>query len=660
MSVKRSSLNEPESSWSAERSAELYRVASWGEPYFSVCDAGHVAVHPVDDPALSIDLPAVVAELSKRGVELPVLLRFQDILRMQVRRLNEAFAEAIAESGYANEFRGVYPIKVNQLHEVVDEVLDAGRAYGLGLECGSKAELVAALANLPDDDTLLVCNGVKDQTMLSMIISAQQLERNVLPVIERYFEYDAIKALGWSKGFVPQIGVRIRLATSGSGRWAGSSGLNAKFGLSLPELMRLVEELEAGGLLDRIRLLHCHLGSQIADIAVLKQATKEICQIYAALVKRGVGLKYLDVGGGLGVNYDEGHLNSDAGINYSMQEYANAVVFTVREVCDAQKVPVPILVTESGRAITAHHSVLIVPVLAAQARDELSAGEQVANDAHESLRGLAGVLSALPDLSGTQELLEAFHDAKEREADIRSLFVLGYIGLDERALADRLFWTVCRHILDRLEVDDSGSAPREVGELETLLTDQYLCDFSVFQSMLDHWAIGQPFPIMPITRLTEYPARRAVLVDITCDSDGKVSQYISALPDNRFLPVHAVNESEHYCMGFFLMGAYEDIMGDAHNLFGRVAEAHVYADADEPEQFWIEKIIPGTAVQDMLAQVQYFPNDLQRRMSELIRAKIEAGVVRPPVGMEILDQFMACFQQSTYCGPTGGLDPDGD
>ena len=658
MGVEALSKNAPASGWSAEQSADLYRVASWGEPYFSVSAAGNVAVHPVEDPALSIDLPAVVAELSKRGVQLPVLVRFQDILRMQVKRLNEAFADAIAESGYANDFRGVYPIKVNQLHEVVDEVLDAGRDFGLGLECGSKAELVAALANLPDDDTLLVCNGVKDQTMLSLIVSAQQLGRNVLPVIERYFEHEAIKSLGWSKGFVPSIGVRVRLATSGSGRWASSSGLNSKFGLSLPELMRLVDELEAGGLLDRMQLLHCHLGSQIADIAVLKQATKEIAQIYVALAKRGIALKYLDVGGGLGVNYDEGHLNSDAGINYSMQEYANAVVFTVKEVCDAQDVPVPTLVTESGRAITAHHSVLVVPVLTAQTRDELSVGDHVTEDAHESLKGLASVLSALPELEGTEQLLEAFHDAKERQADIRSLFMLGYIGLDERALADRFFWSICRQILDRLEVGDAGNTPPEVSELETLLTDQYLCDFSVFQSMLDHWAIGQPFPIMPITRLTERPSRRGVLVDITCDSDGKVSQYISALSDNRFLPVHPLEESEHYFMGFFLMGAYEDIMGDAHNLFGRVSEAHIYADADEPQRFWIEKIIPGTAVQDMLAQVQYFPNDLQRRMSELVRAKIQAGVVRPSVGMEILDQYMACFQQSTYCGPTGGLDPD--
>jgi arginine decarboxylase len=264
----------------------------------------------------------------------------------------------------------------------------------------------------------------------------------------------------------------------------------------------------------------------------------------------------------------------------------------------------------------------------------------------------------IPELTKGRELLEAFHDAKERQEEIRTLFMLGYLTLEERSLGDQLFWSVCRHLLERLRAKSRGKLPPEVAELEALLTDQYLCDFSVFQSMLDHWAIGQPFPIMPIERLAERPARRGVLVDLTCDSDGKVSQYISAHTDNRFLPVHAIGESEPYYMGFFLMGAYEDIMGDAHNLFGRVAEAHVYADAEEPQSFWVEKIIPGTAVQDMLAQVQYFPNDLQRRMSEIIRAKIQAGVVRPSVGMEILDQYMACFQQSTYCGASGALDQD--
>jgi arginine decarboxylase len=658
MSRKAAEVATPKPDWSVERSTELYRVASWGHPYFSINEAGNVAVHPRDDAALGIDLPSVITELRRRGVKLPALVRFQDILRMQVKRLNEAFASAIAESGYANVYRGVYPIKVNQLHEVVDEVLDAGREYGLGLECGSKAELVAALANLQDDETLLVCNGVKDHAMLAMMISAQQLGRNVLPVVERYFEYVALKKLGWSKAFIPSFGVRIRLATSGSGRWASSSGYNSKFGLSLPELMRLIDELEAGGSLERLKLLHCHLGSQIADISVLKQATKEVTHIYAELVKRGVGLKYLDVGGGLGVNYDEGQVNDDAGINYSMQEYANAVVFTVREVCDIQGVPMPILVTESGRAITAHHSVLVVPVLAAHARDELPAGHSLPEDANESLKGLAAVLALVPELVKNRDLLEAYHDAKERQEEISSLFMLGYLTLAERALADQLFWAICRQVLERFRAKSSAAMPPEVAEIESLLTDQYLCDFSVFQSMLDHWAIGQPFPIMPIERLAERPSRRAILVDCTCDSDGKVSQYISSLPDNSFLPVHEVGESQPYYMGFFLMGAYEDIMGDAHNLFGRVTEAHVYADAEEPQNFWVEKIIPGTAVQDMLAQVQYFPNDLQRRMSEIIRAKIQSGIVRPSVGMEILDQYMACFQQSTYCASGGSLDQD--
>jgi arginine decarboxylase len=653
MSTQAFDLSATGKDWSVDQSRELYRVSSWGAPYFSINAAGNVTVHPLDDATLGIDLSAVIAELRKRGVQLPVLVRFQDILRAQVRRLNEAFASAIAEADYGNVFRGVYPIKVNQLHEVVEEVLDAGREYGLGLECGSKTELIAALANLQDDETLLVCNGVKDHTILSLIVSAQQLGRNVLPVLERYSEYVALKATAWNKGFIPYLGARVRLATSGSGRWAGSSGLNSKFGLSLPELMRLVDELKASDLLSRLQLLHCHLGSQIADIAVLKQATKEVTQIYAELVKRGVGLRYLDVGGGLGVNYDEGQVNSDAGINYSMQEYANAVVFTVKEVCDAQDVPVPVLVTESGRAITAQHSVLLVPVLAAQVRDELPVSTTLPEDAHDSLIGLADILRRMPELQKRRDLLEAFHDAKERQEEVRSLFMLGYLGLDDRAYADQLFWAVCRQLLERLKKLRLTPVPPEVTELEELLTDQYLCDFSVFQSMLDHWAIGQPFPIMPIERLDERPARRGILVDLTCDSDGKVSHYISAHPDNSFLPVHALDEKKPYYMGFFLMGAYEDIMGDAHNLFGRVAEAHVYADAEEAGFFWIEKIIPGTAVQDMLAQVQYFPNDLQRRMSEIVRAKIQAGVVRPSVGMEILDQYMACFHQSTYCASSG-------
>jgi arginine decarboxylase len=382
---------------------------------------------------------------------------------------------------------------------------------------------------------------------------------------------------------------------------------------------------------------------------VLKQATKEVTQIYSELVKRGIGLKYLDVGGGLGVNYDKGHLEEDAGINYSLEEYANAVVFTIKEVCDANQVPTPILVTESGRALTAHHSVLIVPVLGAHSKDDPGEALNVTEDAAEPVHALNAILTALPKTRKQSELLEAFHDAKERLEEVRTLFTLGYLRIEQRALAESIYWRVCSGLLRALKRNPDSSRP-EIVELEDALTDQYLCDFSVFQSMLDHWAIGQPFPIVPIDRLDEQPDRRAVLVDLTCDSDGKVSHYVSSR-DNRFLPLHVPQPGEPYCLGFFLMGAYEDIVGDAHNLFGRVSEAHIYADAEEPGNFWIEKIIHGTAVQDMLAQVQYFPNDLHRRMSELVRAKIQANIVRPTQGMEILDQYMACFPQTTYCNP---------
>jgi arginine decarboxylase len=632
--------------WTVQDATDLYKISSWGDPYFFVNANGHMAVRALDEAGTTIDVVDVVNELRRRGVQFPVLLRFQDVLRAQVRRVNEAFRSAIAESNYGNVYRGIYPIKVNQLHEVVDELLDAGKPYGMGLECGSKAELIACLPHI-DGDTPLVCNGVKDRTMLSLMIAGQKLGQNIVPVIEKYSEFNDLKGLAFSTGFMSQLGVRVRLATRGAGRWAESSGTNSKFGLNVAELMRMVNELEASGQQNKLVLLHCHIGSQIADIQVLKEATKEVTQIYAELVKRGLGLKYLDVGGGLGVNYDKGHLEEDAGINYSLEEYANAVVFTIKEVCDSNKVPTPTLVTESGRALTAHHSALIVPVLGAHAKDDPSQDLSVPENAAEPLHALNKILAALPKTRKQSELLEALHDVNEKLEEVRQLFTLGYLPLAERALAESLYWRICTGLLRALKRNPETSRP-EIVELEDKLTELYLCDFSVFQSMLDHWAIGQPFPIVPIDRLDEQPDKRAVLVDLTCDSDGKVTHYVSAR-DNRFLPVHPTANGAPYYLGFFLMGAYEDIIGDAHNLFGRVTEAHIYADPDEPEDFWIEKIIHGTAVQDMLAQVQYFPNDLHRRMSELVRAKIQANVVRPTQGMEILDQYMACFPQTTYC-----------
>ena len=646
MSTPQSKTKPSAAEWTLQDATELYRISSWGDPFFFVNANGHMAVRALDEAGTTMDVVDIVNELRRRGVQFPVLLRFQDVLRAQVRRVNEAFRSAIAESNYGNIYRGIYPIKVNQLHEVVDELLDAGRPYGMGLECGSKAELIACLPQI-DGDTLLVCNGVKDRTMLSLMIAGQKLGQNIVPVIEKYSEFNELKGLAFSTGYMSQLGVRVRLATRGAGRWAESSGTNSKFGLNIAELMQMVNELEASGQQAKLVLLHCHIGSQIADIQVLKQATKEVTQIYAELVKRGVGLKYLDVGGGLGINYDKGHEEEDAGINYSLEEYANAVVFTIKEVCDANEVPTPTLVTESGRALTAHHSVLVVPVLGAHAKDDPNQELPVPEDAAEPVHALNKILTSLPKTRKQSELLEAFHDVNERVEEVRQLFTLGYLPLAQRALAESLYWRICTGLLRALKRNPEAPRP-EILELEDQLTELSLCDFSVFQSMLDHWAIGQPFPIVPIDRLDEQPDKRALLVDLTCDSDGKVSHYVSTR-DNRFLPVHPTVNGTPYYLGFFLMGAYEDIIGDAHNLFGRVTEAHVYADAEEPGDFWIEKIIHGTAVQDMLAQVQYFPNDLHRRMSELVRAKIQANVVRPTQGMEILDQYMACFPQTTYC-----------
>jgi arginine decarboxylase len=637
--------------WSTEDSRALYRVDSWGAPYYCINDAGHVAVEVVSEKGtqMQIDVVEVVEELRNRGVQFPMLVRFQDILRGQVRRLNAAFSTAIAEFGYPNDYRAVYPIKVNQLHEVVDELLEAGREFGMGIECGSKAELIATLPQVRDE-MLLICNGVKDREMLSLMMAGQQLGQNNVPVVENYSEFEQIKALIFETGFVPQMGVRVRLATRGSGRWSASSGVSSKFGLSVAELVQMVDELQASGLTHKLVLLHCHIGSQIADIQVLRQAAKEVTRIYCELIERGCSIRLLDLGGGLGVNYDSTDVEDEAGINYTLQEYANAIVSTVKQVCDEHETPCPCLVTESGRALTAHHSALIVPVLGARRKDAPDARLDLPEDAPEPLPALRRMLEKFDVNASPSALIEAWHVASEHLAEAHTMFSLGYLDLGARAIADSLYWRLAASISAALEAHPELEAP-EVAELKSLLTDQYLCDFSVFQSMLDHWAIGQPFPIMPLDRLEQEPTRRGVIVDLTCDSDGKVGHYVTALDDNGYLPLHEIEDSEPYYLGFFLMGAYEDIVGDAHNLFGRVSEAHIYADEEEPRGFWVEKIIPGTAVQEILAQVQYFPNDLNRRMSELVRTKIREGVVRPTQGMEILDQYMACFAKNTYCDP---------
>ncbi len=640
-----------EAAWTPADAEDLYRIDAWGDGYFFINDLGHVAVTPSRDRAASMDLHEVVENLRGENVTFPLLIRFQGVLRSRVVQLNEAFRQAIDAFDYRSRYVGVYPIKVNQLHEVVEEVLEAGQPYGMGLECGSKAELIAALAHLEHDGTPLICNGYKDNLMLRLILTGQLLGKHILPVVEKYEEFERLLRLAREMKVRPRFGVRVALATHGSGKWAASSGDLSKFGISIPELVTLVERLRQDDLAEALALLHFHLGSQIADIQTLKAAVKEITQVYAQLHARGVPVQYIDVGGGLGVNYEAGYIGQNESINYTLQEYANSVVYAVKEVCDAEKAPHPMLISESGRALTAHHSVLIVEVLGAYRKREIDPGFVPAEDAHAVVHELYDALVQAQGENGQAQprpsrLLEVYHDAVENRDLAHSLFGLGYLPLEHLALAERLYWSACRTIHQQKSLLDPEAVPAELRALDDHLIDQYLCNFSVFQSILDHWAIGQRFPIMPIHRLTERPTRRAQLVDLTCDSDGKVSRYLDANGEKQALEVHALQPTQPYYLGFFLMGAYQDIMGDMHNLFGRVSEVHVYA--DEEDGYYIEKRIPGASVEEMLALVQYFPNDLHRRMDALIRRKAAEGVIRPKAGVQILQEYVQAFQEQTY------------
>ncbi len=636
--------------WTVQDATDLYHVAAWGEGYVEVNDRGHVAVRPDPTQDVAIDLADVVDEIVAKGLKLPAVVRFQDLLATRVRLLNEAFQTAIAESGYTGGYTGVYPVKVNQLREVVDEIVEAGKPYGFGLECGSKAELVATLPRLESDETLLLVNGYKDEAMLRLIGTFQRLGKRVLPICEKPSELREILRLADEAGQRARFGVRVKLSTVADGPWATSSGDLSKFGVPLPDLVEAVDGLVAEGRTDALRLLHFHLGSQIGDVQALKSAVKEIARIYAHLVKRGLEVEFLDVGGGLGVNYDAHPFGGarSGGVDYSTQEYANAIVYAVQEVCDAEEVPHPRIVSENGRAITAHHSVLVLDTLGAMTKPGVADDYEPEAGAHEIVRLLHSFRAATAAAKGLGELLEVYHDTLEQRKKAEDLFGYGYLPLGDKALAERLFWTVCRGIQARVHAADPDWLPAEFDALDDALVDQVLCDFSVFQSLMDHWALGQRFPIMPLQRLGERPTTRSRLVDITCDSDGKVARFISPDGNKRSLELHETEDGETYRLGVFLVGAYQDILGDAHNLLGGVGEAHVYVDTDEPGGYFLEEMLPGTTVEQMLATVQYFPSDLQQRVQAILREKSKQGVIRPREAQEVLKQYRAFFPASTY------------
>lgn len=633
--------------WDVAAARALYNIDRWGAGYFDINEEGHVIVKPLQEAGAVVDLTDVVEEARGRGLRFPLLVRFQDILRHRVEAVNRAFHTAIVECGYQGRYRGVFPIKVNQLREVVEEILDAGRPYDFGLEVGSKPELFAGLALQGQPGNLIICNGYKDTAFIRMALMGSRLGKEVILVVEKLEELRQILAQARQAGVEPAIGIRVRLASKGQGKWAESAGENAKFGLTTAELLAAAELLRAENLAHCFRLLHFHIGSQVPDILTIKKAVQEAARFYAKLVKMGFALRYLDVGGGLGVDYDGSRTAYDSSTNYTLQEYTNDVVYYVADVCNAEGVRHPDLVSESGRALVAHHSVLLVEVFGAIAKARPPTALTYGDQEYPLVRELLEIRRHLPKLNK----LEAWHDALERKEDAQHMFTLGLLDLPDKAKIETLYWEISEAVVRSFK--GQAYVPEEIRQLEDSLGDQYLCNFSVFQSLLDHWALDQLFPIMPIHRLGERPSRDGTLVDITCDSDGQVNRFIDLRDVRDTLPLHPLTtngngQPEPYYLGFFLMGAYQDIMGDLHNLFGRVNELHVFLDPDEPAGYYVEEIIEGTTIVQALQSVQYDENELKRQMKAQVDAAIKADRLKPSEGMRLLDDYEKGLREYTY------------
>jgi len=628
--------------WDVARALQTYNIARWGTGYFGVNDAGNMTVRPVQDQGPALDMMAVVEEARDRGLTFPLLLRFQDLLRHRVQVLNEEFRAAIAEAGYQAPYRGVFPIKVNQLREVVEEIMDAGAPYKFGLEVGSKPELFAALAIHRDPEALMICNGYKDSLYIQMALLGRKLGKTIIMVVEKVEELKAILDVSQQLNVKPIIGVRIRLLAKSSGKWATSGGENAKFGLSTSEVMEATELLKSRGMEDCLKLMHFHIGSQIPDIQTVKRAVREAARYYAKLKQLGFPLEYLDVGGGLGVDYDGSRAANESSTNYSLGEYARDVVYNVADVCNEEKVAHPTLISESGRAIVAHHSVLVVDIFGVIEKTKAKPFEKPPGEVAKPVVQLLELRASL----NRKNKREHFHDAVQIKDEAQSRFDLGLLDLATKAQVETLFWEIAETVVRHYQ--GTKSIPDEINDLRDSLGDQFLCNFSVFQSLLDHWALGQLFPIAPIHRLNEAPEHNATLVDITCDSDGKISKFIDSEGDvSRTLPLHQLNGKPYY-LGIFLLGAYQDIMGDLHNLFGRVNEAHIFLDPDEESGFYIEETIPGSPIGEILADVQYDTALLARGMKEQIDRAIKADVLKPNEGMRLLESYEQGLKTSTY------------
>lgn len=612
----------PAQPWRIDDSIDLYNVNAWGKGYFSVNDAGHVVVRPDTQGANVIDLFEVVEGLKARDLTTPVVVRFSDILAHRLKHIHGAFAQAIAENNYKNHYAAVFPIKVNQQRLVVQEVYRYGKEFGFGLEVGSKPELLAVMAMTEDaPERLIVCNGFKDDSYIEAVTLATKLGRTIIPVVENFEELGLILKHADTYKVRPRIGVRVKLFSEGSGRWSASAGEKSKFGLFITEILELFNVLKERDMLDCLQLVHCHPGSQLQDIRRVKDAINELAHVYAELKLMGAGLQYIDVGGGLGVDYDGSGTNFSSSMNYTLAEYANDVVYRVANVCNARNIPHPVIVSESGRAVAAYHSVLIFDALGSSALDKFKVTGQVAEDYNgkqELPQPVRDLFDAYRSVS-ERRLVECYHDALTAREQILQMFNLGLLSLEFRALAERLYWATCTKLRDycrKLE-----RAPEELEDLETTLSDTYFCNFSVFQSLPDSWAIDQLFPVMPIHRLDERPTRTGVLADITCDSDGKIDRFVSLRDVKRALELHELKDGEKYYLAAFLVGAYQETLGDLHNLFGDTHVVHIRL--HDQGGWWIEEIVKGDTANKVLEYMEYdvaeLPPALARDCERAIR-----------------------------------------
>ncbi len=625
--------------WRIEDSSELYNISGWGLKYFSVNERGHVQVTPREG-CVPIDIRDIMDELKLRDVSAPLLLRFPDILDDRIRKISGCFRMAAEEYDYKGQNFVVYPIKVNQMRQVVEEIVSHGNKYNIGLEAGSKPELHAVLAVNTHENSIIVCNGYKDEDYVELALLAQKMGRRIFIVVEKLNELKLIADVSKRLNLRPNIGVRIKLTSSGSGKWEESGGDVSKFGLNSSELLDALDYVQKVKMADCLKFIHFHIGSQITKIRRIKNALREAMQFYVQLSKMGYAIEFVDIGGGLGVDYDGTRSSmGENSMNYSIQEYVNDSVSALVDVCVKNNLPQPNIITESGRSLTAHHSVLIIDVLETTQLPQWNDNDEIGENAHELARELYDIW----DKINPSRVFEDWHDALQIREEALERFSLGLLDLTTRAQIEKLFWSVARDVNDMTR--SMKHPPEELRKVARMLPEKYFCNFSLFQSLPDSWAIDQMFPIMPIARLDEKPTRNATLQDVTCDSDGKISNFVSPQGASHSLPVHTVKHGEHYYIGVFLVGAYQEILGDLHNLFGDTAAVHISLTKDGYE---IEQVVDGEPVADVLEYVEYSPKKLVRNLEAWVSASMKRGAITPEEGRQFLNNYRSGLYGITY------------